>query len=188
MALTSCEVCDGDLPAAAVSCPTCRSPVVRAVRRALQTAPSSVAPSAPDGAVVTEPIGAVCPAEGCGHVNVPGDARCFYCSTPLATTSASPAGVRLVLPWGEEAALPAGTRLVIGRDAPPLAGRLARYENVSRRHAEIAHDGTVTVEDLASTNGTTVNGRPVSVGQPVRLADGDVLGFGADLRVRVRLS
>ena len=188
MALTTCEVCDEVLPRTAVFCPTCRSPVVRAAPRARQAAPSPVAPSAPDRAVIGEPTGAVCPAEGCGHVNALGEARCFYCSTPLATTAAPPVPVRLVLPWGEEAALPAGSRLVIGRDAPPLAGRLARYDNVSRRHAEIVHDVTVTVEDLASTNGTTVNGRSLSVGRPARLADGDELGFGAHLRVRLWLS
>ena len=47
---------------------------------------------------------------------------------------------------------------------------------VSRRHAEVRVDGsTSSVVDLASTNGTRVNGRPVSVSP---LQDGDRIGVG----------
>ena len=53
---------------------------------------------------------------------------------------------------------------------------------VSQRHAALyAADGQVTVEDLGSKAGTTVNNQPVHGRQPLR--SGDVLGFG---RVRVR--
>lgn len=48
---------------------------------------------------------------------------------------------------------------------------------VSERHAALyAAGGQVTVEDLGSRNGTTLNGRSVHGRQPVR--PGDVLGFG----------
>jgi hypothetical protein len=47
---------------------------------------------------------------------------------------------------------------------------------VSRRHAEIRWDGQVALlSDLESTNGTIVNGSPVTVWQ---LADGDVIRIG----------
>ncbi len=50
--------------------------------------------------------------------------------------------------------------------------------SVSRRHARIVVEGdTAGVEDLESKNGTRVGGVPVS--QPVRLAKGDVVTFGA---------
>lgn len=55
----------------------------------------------------------------------------------------------------------------------------------SRRHAEIRNDGgSFMVKDLGSTNGTMVNGEPVSE-QP--LEDGDVITIGAtELELRVR--
>jgi DNA-binding winged helix-turn-helix (wHTH) protein len=49
--------------------------------------------------------------------------------------------------------------------------------SVSRRHARITIDGpTIWLEDLGSTNGTTVNGHRVAA--RVRLEDGDEVGFG----------
>jgi hypothetical protein len=52
---------------------------------------------------------------------------------------------------------------------------------VSRKHADVQlSGGTVTVEDLGSTNGTLVNGRRVSRQQ---LADGDVLRIGHSVLV-----
>jgi len=52
---------------------------------------------------------------------------------------------------------------------------------VSRKHADVQlAGGTVTVEDLGSTNGTLVNGRRVGSQQ---LADGDVLRIGHSVLV-----
>jgi hypothetical protein len=52
---------------------------------------------------------------------------------------------------------------------------------VSRRHAELhLQDGAVTLVDLSSTNGTTVNGRRVD---RARLTDGDRIGVGATVLV-----
>lgn len=66
------------------------------------------------------------------------------------------------------------TRIVLGRSREcdfPLDD-----PNVSRRHAVIYWEtGTPFVKDLDSTNGTLLNGRPVTSGQ---LADGDVLTLG----------
>ncbi len=66
------------------------------------------------------------------------------------------------------------TRIVLGRSREcdfPLDDA-----NVSRRHAVIYWEtGTAFVKDLDSTNGTLLNGRPVTSGQ---LADGDVLTLG----------
>lgn len=49
---------------------------------------------------------------------------------------------------------------------------------VSRRHAEvnIANDGSVTITDLESTNGTFVNGRRIE--EPCRLQPGDTVTLG----------
>jgi FHA domain len=53
-----------------------------------------------------------------------------------------------------------------------------RETTVSRRHAHltVTPDGAVVLEDLGSSNGTTVNDRPVTA--PVRLGQGDTVRFG----------
>ena len=83
--------------------------------------------------------------------------------------------VVLLLPDGRRIALGAGIN-VVGRDRDadvPLDD-----PSVSRRHARIVVDGdAVRVEDLESKNGTRVGG--VLVSQPVRLAKGDIVVFGA---------
>jgi pSer/pThr/pTyr-binding forkhead associated (FHA) protein len=63
---------------------------------------------------------------------------------------------------------------VIGRE-----GDIALPDSkISRRHAQISHDnGVLTVEDLGSSNGTKVDGNPLSVGQPVTLKGGEKLSF-----------
>ena len=74
------------------------------------------------------------------------------------------------------------SRIVVGR------AREADYQvddpNVSRKHAVLYWEGDqVFVKDLGSTNGTYVNGRPVTAGG---LVDGDVLSVGgAKIPVRV---
>ena len=68
---------------------------------------------------------------------------------------------------------------IIGRD--PKCGIWFDVPGVSRRHASIRliSNGVLTtavLEDLASTNGTFVNDRPVS--SPVTLADGQTIRLG----------
>lgn len=68
-------------------------------------------------------------------------------------------------------------RLVIGRhsDGP---GRLADDPELSRHHAQISREdhGTYSIEDLASTNGTIVNGSRIS--SPMPLSTGDSIEVG----------
>lgn len=87
---------------------------------------------------------------------------------------------RVLLPDGQEVALPQGANL-IGRDPSALV-RLVD-NRVSRRHAliEATVDGC-SLRDLGSSNGTTVNGEPVT---DRVLADGDMIGIGGvSLRFR----
>jgi DNA-binding SARP family transcriptional activator len=84
----------------------------------------------------------------------------------------SPLG-RIELPDGQAVLLIDGITL-IGRD-PAAAVRLVD-NRVSRRHAQIdTSSGRPVLRDLASTNGTTLNG--VSLGEQV-LRDGDVFAIG----------
>jgi hypothetical protein len=68
--------------------------------------------------------------------------------------------------------LPAGDH-VIGRDA--ACAVWIDVEGVSRRHASVRvpvdPGSDVTIEDLASTNGTFVEGRPISGAAPLKTGD-----------------
>lgn len=75
---------------------------------------------------------------------------------------------------GREHALHEGDNLV-GRDL--LAEVRIDEHTVSRRHALIrVSDGSATLEDLASKNGTAVNG--VQASTTTRIGPGDILSFG----------
>ncbi len=76
---------------------------------------------------------------------------------------------------GSRIEVPAGG-LVFGR-AAGSASRLGDDQALSRWHARLDLDDEVlVVEDLASTNGTLLNGQPISGRQPVR--PGDVVTVG----------
>ncbi len=88
--------------------------------------------------------------------------------------AAAPTYGRLELPTGERVAV---------RDHPVVLGRGHEADvriadaSVSRRHAEVRYDGArVLVEDLGSTNGTSVNGERVA---RATLVPGDRLTLGA---------
>jgi pSer/pThr/pTyr-binding forkhead associated (FHA) protein len=57
----------------------------------------------------------------------------------------------------------------------------------SRRHAKflLGADGAVSLHDLASTNGTQLNGKDVVSGSITRLATGDQITLGRWTRIRV---
>lgn len=70
-----------------------------------------------------------------------------------------------------------GTEFVLGRHRE--CGIQIADEKSSRKHARIFHlDGSWMVEDLASANGTKLNGRALITG-PAKLTDGDVISIGA---------
>lgn len=57
---------------------------------------------------------------------------------------------------------------------------------VSRRHAKIVStDGSLTLEDVGSTNGTSLNGERLGLGEARSLQNGDTLSFGG---VELKLS
>lgn len=75
----------------------------------------------------------------------------------------------------EEISLAPGVTL-IGREP---SCRITLFDSlISRRHARIQCDGTLaTIEDLGSSNGTRVNGVPIS--RPHTLREGDRVGIGS---------
>jgi S-DNA-T family DNA segregation ATPase FtsK/SpoIIIE len=109
-------------------------------------------------------------------------------SRPDLTPSAPPAGRTIAVTGGLSAGkvmnLPEGT-LTIGRTA--RCDLVIDDDEVSRLHAAITVTaGHATVEDLHSSNGTTVNG--VQIDGPHPVADGDLIGVGGSiLTVRTEL-
>src|SRR4051812_33810417 len=96
-------------------------------------------------------------------------------------------GIKLFVVAGPDAGrqLDVEDMLEIGRESDDVAGQLADDPQLSRHHALIRYspDGSATIEDLGSSNGTTVNGHPVTARQPLRA--GDVIEVGSSV-VEVR--
>ena len=95
---------------------------------------------------------------------------------PAAAVPAAWSGYHCRIAWGDrEVALAAGEN-VLGRD--PEAVVWIDLNSVSRRHARIVvADGSATIEDLGSRNGTYVRGELVS--SPTPLVSGDRIKVGA---------
>ena len=74
-----------------------------------------------------------------------------------------------------------------GTEPPQISGA-AGDPALSRRHAVLRRldDGSYAIEDLGSTNGTEVNGRPIAAGVPVALGDGDRVHLGAWTGITIR--
>lgn len=96
-------------------------------------------------------------------------------SSAVAARGATAHGVS-TLTVGEHDVVLGGQRVVIGRLQD--CDICLSDANVSRRHAEIVRTGEGwSVHDLDSTNGTTLNGKPLS--DTTELRDGDTLDIGA---------
>ncbi|MDW8072098.1 MAG: FHA domain-containing protein [Anaerolineae bacterium] len=110
---------------------------------------------------------------------------------------ASPPSVRLYI--GKEPAqsieVTLDKKLVIGRSDPTrrvfpeidLAPYGALERGVSRRHARLSsRRGLIVIEDLASINGTYLNGRRLTPYLPEVVRDGDQLQVGS-LPIRIEV-
>jgi FHA domain-containing protein len=191
MAELMCPGCQATITAGVPYCATCMlAPVPR---------PSDVddeetaEPAEPTERVaVTAPrTGERCGDPDCVHGGIKPIERCRHCGGSTPPPQRAPAGqpggdaLALVFPWGVET-LPADRALAIGRENSPLAGRLAAYPNISRRHAEVSVDGgSITVTDLGSANGTFVNDTRLAPRTSTRAGPGDRIRLAADLVCRV---
>jgi hypothetical protein len=67
----------------------------------------------------------------------------------------------------------------LAKDDINLSPYKARERGVSRRHAQIYQKGGVLyIEDLGSSNGTSVNGESIKSGVPTKVRDGDEIMLG----------
>src|SRR5262249_44438938 len=123
----------------------------------------------------------------CHTSNPPGDRWCQDCGfllssqAPEALEMPSGSGPRLVLD-GREFELRQGENSIgrVGADV------LLPDPTVSRHHATLTIDESgAWIEDAGSTNGTSLNGAPLSAGTRSRLKDADTLKLGS---VTVKLS
>ena len=73
--------------------------------------------------------------------------------------------------------LPSSGEAMIGRDAP--ASLVIAHDSVSRRHARVHGGSPPLIEDLGSTNGTKVMGRPLATGERAPLTHGLVVEIGS---------
>lgn len=102
----------------------------------------------------------------------------------------------LVLQFGQaELSISLREKVIFGRDMSALGGNqlvdlehfVGHQAGISRRHAELvcSANGDVLLTDLASSNGTFVNGDKLTALRPCALQDGDELMLGT-LNIRLQ--
>ncbi len=131
------------------------------------------------------------PCANCGHELTPKDLYRIYFSERHPTFG--PQTAKLVLldfDQDVQFSLNAAGETIVGRVDPHRGIRphvdLSKYDlasRISRRHARIvAANGQYQIEDLGSSNGTTVNSKTrLRAKQPITLNNGDQIKFGETL-------
>ncbi|MHB9035229.1 MAG: FHA domain-containing protein [Armatimonadota bacterium] len=120
----------------------------------------------------------------CETPNPPSEAYCIDCGFLL---TAAPVALE-EMPKPEDAGklvTSDGAREFVLKSGENSVGRenvdiLLMHNTVSRRHAKIVvQDGHAALEDLGSTNGTSVDGQRIASGEAIDIADGAELTFGS---------
>lgn len=120
----------------------------------------------------------------CHTPNPPSETYCIDCGFLLSSEPIE-AGETLETPMVGTLVTVDGTREFTLKPGENTVGRqdadvLLSHNTVSRKHAVIvAEDGRVWVEDVGSTNGTTVAGRKLEPGEKMELTDGVEIVFGS---------
>ena len=110
----------------------------------------------------------------------PDEGFCAECGvlvgTPMGEMAAQSLLPKLINETGREFPLKSGENIV-GREGADV---MLPDKTVSRRHARLTvANGTVTLEDMGSTNGTKKSGQPLLAGKTVLLADQMPVQFGS---------
>jgi hypothetical protein len=163
--MQTCKHCGSAQFDGTIFCSDCGASLVSSVRRETTT---SLAPAATDTGI-----------------------RAFVEDTVSAVSALPQMGMQticlVVINSGRRIELDASDDLLIGRKDNARGiypdvdlGLDGGYDSgVSRRHAVISlHQGTYLLEDLASANGTFVNGHRLGPQAPVQIKHGDEIKFG----------
>lgn len=178
-----------------VSCGSCGQPMLAGARFCelcgwdAEAAKLGADPTPPSDPEVTLGSSAPAPRHALGwHVEVAADRA--YFDTVLAMEGADASGLSFPAYWPERRIPLAGSRVVIGRRSQSrgtepdidLGGQFVD-PGVSHLHAMLVAqpDGTWTVVDLGSSNGTYLNDRaePIEPQVPISIDDGDEIHVGA---------
>lgn len=97
--------------------------------------------------------------------------------------------LRLSFPGGQVVEVEPGRQVRLGRERRlcPAVGFLAAHDNLSRLHAtvRVEPDGSASLTDEGSTNGTYLHGYRLPPHEPAVLNPGDAIRLAADVTVRV---
>ncbi|WP_328470223.1 FHA domain-containing protein [Streptomyces sp. NBC_00448] len=97
--------------------------------------------------------------------------------------------LRLSFPDGQVVEVEPGRQVRLGRERRlcPAVGFLATHDNLSRLHAtvRVEPDGSASLTDEGSTNGTYLHGYRLQPHEPAVLNPGDAIRLAADVTVRV---
>ena len=189
-----CPNCIVRIPEAASAAPadaTEQTPVVASERLAafLGQVPAPAPSPAPAADVPRAAGRSDCTDPDCVHGGRVPAGRCSSCgrrgsAAPLVRFRKS--GESAIL---QTEAIPAGETLRVGRVDSPLAQPLVPFGNISRRHAVITNDnGTLTITDTSSANGTFVNSTRIRPGERRTLRHGDTVRFASNLEAQVDLN
>lgn len=128
----------------------------------------------------------VCARADCQAVLAPDAENCPYCGEAVEVQAV--AAVLRVVVGGSEAELPAGETVVIGRDTAPLAEALSSLDHISRRHLRIEYgEEGIWITDMASANGTYVDGRRLEPWQRERVELGTALRLASNVEVDLHI-
>jgi hypothetical protein len=180
--LTTCPSCGARTPAGLGVCIECFSSV---------DGPADAAIAQPTAPLATLPAPADAGARCCGQPLSADAARCPYCDEPRPADATSPVGAAqhtLVFPHGRVVEIDPQEPVQIGREVGSGPGAALDYpNNVSRRHAEVAATsaGGLHVTDLASANGTFLNGSRLQPNVPALARPGDRIRFAANFEAVV---
>jgi DNA-binding winged helix-turn-helix (wHTH) protein len=101
-----------------------------------------------------------------------------FCANVTDVSAPVAVSATIELVWKKQSVPLTDGEHIVGRDVE--CSIVIDATTVSRQHARIAVvSGTVTIEDLASTNGTHVNG--VRISAPTRLMPGNELALGTEV-------
>ena len=101
-----------------------------------------------------------------------------FCANVTNVSAPVAVSATIELVWKKQSVPLTDGEHIVGRDVE--CSIVIDATTVSRQHARIAVvSGTVTIEDLASTNGTHVNG--VRISAPTRLMPGNELALGTEV-------